>query len=179
MYSARIPVSLAVFAVSDPVKSSVFPLVLLLLGGLITGVLYPMLTAARQRDRKGREIRTTLVADISEEVRTTIQFVQLGSASVALQDFNASYKRWEIASSVIATKREAYFPKRDLGRRWTDYANRVTDFYALSGIRDGDRRRPAAGCFPPVSSGRTMRTPGGSPHGTGCWTRRAASSRKC
>jgi hypothetical protein len=136
----------AVMAVSDVVGSFVFPLVLLLIGGGLTGYFYPRLAAKRQRDQTGREIRTALVAQMSEEVTTmlmTIQFVELRFVSVSQADFDAAYKRWETASAVIGTKLEAYFPRADLGRRWTDFAARVSDFYALAGIPDDETRASA------------------------------------
>jgi hypothetical protein len=129
-------------AVSEVVRNLVFPLVLLLVGGALTGYLYPKITAARQRDEKGREIRTALVSDMSEEVTTmlmTVQFVALGSASLSQADFDNAYKRWEIAGAVIGTKIQAYFPE-NLGARWTAYAERVTRFYSLLGIADDAQR---------------------------------------
>jgi hypothetical protein len=135
--------SLNLLAVSEVVTGFVFPLVLLLVGGALTGYVYPRITALRQSDEKGREIRIELVSDISEEVTTmlmTVQFVQLGTASLTQSDLDDAYKRWEIVSAVIGTKIQAYFPKEGLGGRWSAFAERITRFYALLGIGDDDQR---------------------------------------
>jgi hypothetical protein len=48
--------------------------------------------------------------------------------------------RWEIDSAVIGTKLEAYFPDGDVGHRWSELADDLTDFYAVLGMNDEERR---------------------------------------
>jgi hypothetical protein len=124
-----------VLAVSDVVTGLVFPLAILLVGGFLTGFLYPRVHAKRQREEKGIEIRTGLVTDMSDVAMTflmTVQFQHLRPESVPQAEFSAAYKEWEVRSGVIGTRIEAYFPGTGLGERWTGFSERATRFYALA-----------------------------------------------
>jgi hypothetical protein len=131
-------------AVSDVVRLLVFPLVVLLAGAVVTGVLIPALSRRRDDYRKALEIKTDLVTDMSEAVTEfimAIQFAVLGGQDQKAYD--EAFRSWEVRSAVIGTKLEAYFPGTSVAGAWTGFSDRVTRFYATTGIADPDRRRAA------------------------------------
>jgi hypothetical protein len=130
--------------VSEVVRLLVFPLVVLLAGAGISGYLIPALTRKRDDYRKALEVKTDLVSDISEvltEFLISIQIAVLGAPGQGQKAYNEAFRNWEVGSAVIGTKLEAYFPGTTIGEQWTDFSDRVTWFYAITGIDDADRRR--------------------------------------
>lgn len=133
-------------AISELVKGLVFPVAVLLLGALVSGLLIPELTRRRDDHRKALEIKTELVEEISESVMRfvmAVQFVVLGSASQTQEKYDEAYRAWETESAVIATKLAAYFRQSNIAGDWSAFAERVTRFYALTGV-DLSQRRHAA-----------------------------------
>lgn len=131
------------------------PLTLLVAGAILSGLVIPWLTRQWQYRQKSLEIRTALLAEISEavmEFMMAVQFVHLGkqnrSSSSGLvrpeeqAEFDSAYKAWEVKSAIIGTKLQAYFPRSVIPENWTKFADTVTRFYALEGIRES--RLPAA-----------------------------------
>ncbi len=62
-------------------------------------------------------------------------------------NLNRAYAKWEVEGAVIGTKLQAYFPDEracspqgDLPGRWTDFADVLTQFYALEGTPDEAQR---------------------------------------
>ena len=130
--------------VSEVVRLLVFPLVVLLAGAVISGWLIPRLTRKRDDYRKALEVKTDLVSDMSEvltEFIISIQFAVLGGPGQDQKAYDEAFRNWEVRSAVIGTKLEAYFPGTAIGEQWTDFSDRVTRFYATTGIDDADRRR--------------------------------------
>lgn len=120
------------------------PLVLLLVGVLVTSVLVPRFTRQWQNRDKELDVKTTLVADISESVTDfvlAVQFAELASVSQSQADFDRAYRQWEVDSAAIESKLQAYFPRSDIPEEWRRYSLVVSDFYALSGVSDPADRR--------------------------------------
>jgi hypothetical protein len=133
-----------VLALSDVVRLLVFPLVVLLAGAAVSGVLIPALTRRRDDHRKAVEIKTDLVSEMSEavtEFMTTIQFAVLRAPGQDQKAYDEAFRTWEVRSAVIGTKLEAYFPATPIGSDWGSFAERVTQFYATTGFQDRDDRR--------------------------------------
>jgi hypothetical protein len=138
------PMISVTLATSDVVRYFVFPVAVLLSGIVVTGLLIPELTKRRDNRRKALEIKTQLVSDMSEAVMAfvmAIQFSVLGAVGQDQKEYDDAYKQWEKERSVIGTKLEAYFPKTDIGSAWSEFAHRVTNFYALTGIPEPEVRR--------------------------------------
>lgn len=115
------------------------PLLLLLVGAIISSYLIPALTRRWQDHQKELELRTTLVGEISESVMRmimAIQFVVAGAPSRTQEDFDQAFLKWSVDSSVIGSKLWAYFPKTNIPTDWETYTNLVSEFYGLTGIRD-------------------------------------------
>ena len=112
------------------------PLVLLFFCALLSGLLSPFSTRNWQDRAKSVEIKTELVSELSEatmEMLKAVQFVHLGSYSMTQKEFDPAYRTWEISKMVIGTKLHAYYPGTNIPDHWEEYAEIVTDFYALEG----------------------------------------------
>ena len=125
------------------------PLVTLLAGAILTGLVVPRITRQWQLRQKRLEVKTALVAELSELVMRflmAIQFVRVGAASFSQEAFDEAYRDWEVGSAVFGTRLQAYLPTADLPAEWSRFSESVTDFYALAGTpanqRPRERRAP-------------------------------------
>lgn len=129
------------------------PLVILLVGALLSGLLIPAFTRRWQERQKEVELKTELVSELSESIMKmiiTIQIVHLSLNNpnrenidtVALQTkLTDAFEEWEVKSAVIGTKLQAYFPNTSIPVEWTQFSEIVTDFYALEGAGDRESYR--------------------------------------
>jgi hypothetical protein len=118
------------------------PLLIAIVGSLLVYLVIPQLTRGWQNHAKVLEVKTSLVADMSDSVGNatmTGRFIASGLIARATDDpnatqraFNDAYQKWTIKSAVIGSQLAAYFPGNDLGSRWRSYSNVVTDFLQLS-----------------------------------------------
>lgn len=119
------------------------PVVLLVLGFVLTTLVGGLLTERWQSRAKEWELKTSLVTRMTEEVMNILMAVQLaevGAKSQTQEDFDAAYKRWEIQQGVIGSTIRAYFPEANLGKTWDEFAEQVSWFYALTGTTDENYR---------------------------------------
>jgi hypothetical protein len=119
------------------------PLVILLFGALISGLLVPSITRGWQNHQKALEIKTQLVGELSKSIMEfimAIQFARLGAESQRQADFDKAYLGWEVQSAVIGTKLQAYFPDTTIPEEWSAFSELVTEFYALEGIAPDQRQ---------------------------------------
>ena len=121
------------------------PLLLLVVGGILTGLLIPYITTQWQNHEKELEIKTSLVSKISEYVTRmlmAIQFVEVRgiNSSLTNEEYDNEYRDWKINSDIIQSQINAYFPNIDLGKDWKKFSNAVEYFYALSGTGPEDLR---------------------------------------
>jgi hypothetical protein len=123
------------------------PLFLLVMGFALTGIIVPAITRLWQIRQKELEIKIGLVSEVSESVMMIVMAVQLvhvtrkrypesaDALSVSQKELDKRYVEWEVRSSVIGTKLEAYLPHTSLPKEWTEFRDvAVNDFYALEGI---------------------------------------------
>jgi hypothetical protein len=118
------------------------PLLIAIVGSLLVYLVIPQLTRGWQNHAKVLEVKTGLVADMSDSVGNATmsgRFIASGLIARATDDpnatqraFNDAYQNWTIKSAVIGSQLAAYFPGNDLGSRWRSYSNVVTDFLQLS-----------------------------------------------
>ena len=52
------------------------------------------------------------------------------------EEFDQSFKDWEVKNAVIGTKLQAYLIGDQIPERWTAFCEVVTRFYALEGINE-------------------------------------------
>jgi hypothetical protein len=117
------------------------PLILLVASALLSSVLIPVLTRRWQNHQKELELRTDLVAEITEVVTSlvmAVQFAEMGSRTQTQKELDDAYREWETRSAVIGSRLRAYFPSTELAVEWDAVTRLATNFYALAGM--GDRR---------------------------------------
>jgi hypothetical protein len=118
------------------------PLLIAVVGAFLVYWLIPQFTRGWQDHAKILEVKTNLVAEMSDSVGNatmTGRFIASGLIGKATVDpratqraFNDAYQEWTVESAVIASQLAAYFPGNDLASRWRSYANVVTDYLQLS-----------------------------------------------
>jgi hypothetical protein len=124
------------------------PLLLLIVGGILTGLLIPFITTQWQNHEKELEIKTSLVSKISEyatRMLMAIQFVELSQSrgtnnSLTNEEYDNEYRDWKINSDILQSQISAYFPSTSIDKNWKKFSNVVENFYALSGPGPEDSR---------------------------------------
>ena len=111
------------------------PLLLLIIGALISALLVPWLTQRWQNHQKKLELKSDLVSQISESVVNIVMavlYAVLGTKSLTPEKYDEAFRDWQIRQAVIGSQIRAYFP-REIGDEWGAYSKIVTNFYELSG----------------------------------------------
>lgn len=119
------------------------PMLILIVGALVTGLLVPYITNQWQNHQKELELKTDLVAEISDVVTRmilAIQFAEVGATSFTQEDYDKSYSNFLVSSAIIGSKIRSYFPDTQLGKEWDTNSKIIEDLYALSGITNETRR---------------------------------------
>ena len=119
------------------------PLILLLVGALISSYLIPALTRRWQEHQKELEIKIDLVDQINEaiiDIVMRIQFVEIEAKSQTQEEFDTAYREWEIKAAVIGSRIRAYLTE-DIYLDWDTYSRSVTGFYTLAGIFEEAKRK--------------------------------------
>lgn len=148
-----VPVSAVIFAVGSPSGLGALdhPLIVLLVGAVVTGLLVPAVTRRWQDRQKELELKTGLVSELSESIMEIVMAVQFhhmtagrcgqgDDANNLMQELNQAYRTWEVRSAVIATKLRSYFPATTVPDEWTQFSETITLFYALEGTEGGDKQ---------------------------------------
>jgi hypothetical protein len=125
------------------------PLVLLIVGAWISGLMIPRITQGWQDREKALEIRTQLVSAMSEDATTMMTSIQEvrrhPRATVDRDAFSREFTQWTARSAVIGAKVQAYFPSTTLPADWNNLSGAIGDFYAiqmgqLDGVQASERR---------------------------------------
>jgi hypothetical protein len=117
------------------------PLVLLLVGALLTSILVPSCTRDWQHYEKELEIKRELVRDVSETTGTFLQAlstaqVRSGSAArfprVGPPDYAGKLvDRWKVDGEVLGSEIQLYFPESELNDRWLRFVTATNESYDL------------------------------------------------
>lgn len=111
------------------------PLLLLVVGAIISGLLIPYITAQWQNHEKELELKTSLVTRISEALSKVLTEAQFSAANRTEQaEYLQAYYEWEVAQSSIGSYLRTYFPDTYIGEEWDKYANITTSFFRLAAI---------------------------------------------
>jgi hypothetical protein len=110
------------------------PLVLLIVGAMISSYIIPYYTKAWQDHQKELELKTNLVSEVSDAVATLLIKTQTTKAimNTPYKEFYDAYQQWESANSIIGSKLEAYFSGSRLPTLWSNYSAVLGDFARLS-----------------------------------------------
>jgi len=111
------------------------PLLLLLIGAVISGLLVPYITNQWQNHQKEMEIKTNLVTQISKAVSDIIivsRMIQIPSFSNTNLSYANTFEDWEVSKSTIGSQIQAYFPQNNIRQEWDNLSSAITDFSGLS-----------------------------------------------
>jgi hypothetical protein len=129
------------------------PLIVLLVGAVVTGLLVPTLTRRWQDRQKELELKTQLVSELSQstmEIIMAVQYFHLAARGQRQgdtdltslgQELNQAYREWEVKSSVIGTKLQSYFSTTTIPTEWSQFSETIGWFYALEGVSDEDKQK--------------------------------------
>jgi len=115
------------------------PMVLALVGALVTSLLLPIVTRQWQDHQTELDIKTKLVNQISGSVATALAQLavtesgQSARLPIPFQDYYDAYQVWEQSRASIRSQLEAYFPNSDVGEQWQTYSGEVDNFYKFTG----------------------------------------------
>jgi hypothetical protein len=110
------------------------PLLILIVGALITSYIAPIYTRAWQDHQKELELKTGLVSDISSAVASVLVKTQVTKVvtSTPYKEFYDAYADWESKSAIVESKLKAYFFNSPLPALWNNYSLILSDFAFLS-----------------------------------------------
>lgn len=117
------------------------PLLLLLVGAVITGLLVPSITHRWQTQQMGQDLKTKVIGEITDASSSTMSQLEL----TVLPEFghNAStsssatqYQVWMQKGSSIGSEIQAYFPDRGLPLHWGNFYGLMRNFYLFTYATD-------------------------------------------
>lgn len=114
------------------------PLTLLIIGALISSYLIPNWNQQQQNHQKELDLKSELIAQISESttnILTDAQFAEF-SKPFPKDAYDKADRAWEAKDSIIQSKIKLYFLESTLLDRWKMHSSLVSDFHALSGIQN-------------------------------------------
>jgi hypothetical protein len=135
------------------------PLMLLLLGAALSGLLVPWVARGWQDQRKALEVKAALAERLTAavvEIATAVQFVLVGAASQSQEEFDKAYRTWQLEKSVLTSLLGAYFRDGAVTAAWTHCRALTTAYYVQAGIPAGPRREQYLGA---VAAGLTKVPP--------------------
>ena len=122
------------------------PLLLLVVGAALSGLLIPYITAQWQNHEKELELKTNLVTRISEAVSRMLTTAQFSAANRTDQaEYLQAYYEWEATHSAIGSYLRAYFPNTLISEEWDEYANVTTSFFRLTAINSLQEKQQLVG----------------------------------
>ncbi len=107
-------------------ESFLYPLILVLVGALVSGVLVSYLTNKWRLHQKGLEIKIDLVGRISQTVMSIMTMIDSPIESEysekLVEELHKQIRVFRVDSGVIGTELHAYFPSTDcpenIGKKW-------------------------------------------------------------
>ena len=116
--------------VSDALRH---PLVLLVVGALISALVVPIFTQRWQSHQKELDVKSRLVTETSEALATfrgSVQRIELAGGQPGLRDLDAAFAEWGVRSAVIESELDTYFPhNKKLLSAWNNLNAGVTGAY--------------------------------------------------
>ena len=120
------------------------PLLLLIVGALISTYLIPFLTRRWQNHQKELELKTSLVREINDYLMgmiMKIEFVEMYRVDAPPERFNKAFENmqsyymdWMVKKEVIGSNIRAFFPKKiEIASEWDHLTNAV---YLLEGLSE-------------------------------------------
>lgn len=139
------------------------PLVILLIGALLSGLLIPSISRRWQDRQKELELKTGLVTEIIELITEILMFRQYFHAAVIRyqqirhdkdkelvarhkqdaviqgEKLDNAHIKWEVKSAVIEAKLGVYFPETGIANRWDRFARAISILIQLAELPEGEK----------------------------------------
>ncbi len=121
------------------------PLLLLVIGAAVTGLLVPSITHRWQTQQMGQDLKTKVIGEITDASSMTMSQLEL----TVLPEFNSGasqtassvqYQTWMQKGSSITSEIHAYFPDGGLPTHWGNLYGLMRNFYLVTYARDPSTR---------------------------------------
>ena len=119
-------------------ESFLYPLILLLIGAGVSGVIVSWLTNRWHNHRKALESKVDIVSKMSEaighhmaNVSTASEVMKTSSRQVE-GAFYENLNKLFVDSAIIESNIESYFPGKDVKGKWISYVNVLMSFYYVT-----------------------------------------------
>jgi hypothetical protein len=130
------------------------PLLLLLLGAVVTGILVPSFTHGWQVQQTARDTKTKVIADVSDAASTAMTQLEIDMSPVlnsgvanngplnTPQSIAGSYNNWTMKSTNVGSELNAYFPGNNIPTHWGNLSGLIKNFFLLTYATDKSGMRP-------------------------------------
>lgn len=115
------------------------PVVAVVAGFILSGILLTAFTRWLQTRGTNDELKRTLVQTMTEEVHRMINAVQsteVETGTPDLKELNDAWLKWKTAAAVVDRKLRLYFSSSGLEQQWAKLVERIDAFYAMQQDRD-------------------------------------------
>lgn len=121
------------------------PLLLLLIGAVVTGLLVPAITHRWQTQQMGQDLKTKVIGEITDASSATMSQLELSvlpefGSSTSSAASSAQYQAWMQKGSAINSEIHAYFPDHSLPSHWGNFYGLMRNFYLFTYAQDSTTR---------------------------------------
>jgi hypothetical protein len=99
------------------------PLLLLVVGAIVSSIIVPSFTRQWQDNQKQLELKTALADDINKAISDSVVTAREGETGGS-----DSFRNWEISKEMIGSKIEAYFSDDGITHNWNNLSSAVEEF---------------------------------------------------
>lgn len=127
------------------------PLLLLLIGAVITGLLVPSITHGWQVQQMGQDTKAKTITDVADATTTAMTQLEIsefpqfrgGNTGVALASpaVASAYQAWTQKGATVRSEINAYFPENGLPTHWDNLYGLVRNFFLLTYSQDPGLRQ--------------------------------------
>ncbi len=141
------------------------PLLLLLVGAIVTGLLVPSITHRWQTQQMGQDLKTKVIGEITDSSAATMSQLELTvlpefGSTTSSSASAAQYQAWMQKGSSISSEIHAYFPDKNLPSHWGNYYGLMRNFYLYTYANDPATRASRLGQIKHYFDVHGVRDPG-------------------
>ena len=114
------------------------PLLLLIFGGIMTGIIVPSVTGQWQRNQTAQQMKTQLITDVTNAVSAPMAQMAVSENPVFAQSrpsattIASTYSTFMNSRSTVASELSAYFSWKNIPAQWDSVSALVNHFYLLT-----------------------------------------------
>ncbi len=127
------------------------PLVLLIMGAIVTGILVPSFTHRWQQAQTAQQTKSGLISDITAATSTAMTQLEISmnpvlNSGVAYNNLNdpavaTQYANWTSLAAKATAEVNVYFPENKIPTHWSDVTGLVKTFFLLTYAKDPSMRQ--------------------------------------